>query len=147
MTDKMLLLTDGTINLALGLLLGIFPKNVISFLGVPLVAKPFYASILGGVLFGIGLALLIERSREKAGLSGLGLGGAIAINLCGGVVLGLWLLSGKVDVPLRGQVIMWSLVGILFLLSAIEVVSWHKGQSNLPAPGHGEKTRRTRGSS
>lgn len=58
-------------------------------LGMPVAAKPFYASIFGGVLFGIGIALLMERSRETTGLSGLGLGGAIAINLCGGFVLAL----------------------------------------------------------
>ncbi len=86
MNEKTLLLIDAIINLALGALLGIFPKQVIEMLGMPVVEKPFYASIFGGVLFGIGIALLLDRSREKTGVRGLGLGGAVAINLCGGLV-------------------------------------------------------------
>jgi hypothetical protein len=47
----------------------------------------FYPNALGGVLSGIGIALLIEAFREPNGLVGLGLGGAIAINLCDGFTL------------------------------------------------------------
>jgi hypothetical protein len=38
---------------------------------------------------------------------GLGLGGAIAINLCGGGVLLLWLASDCLALPLRGRVVLW----------------------------------------
>lgn len=132
MNEKTLLLVDAIINLALGLLLALFPKGVIEFLGLPDVSNPFYASILGGVLFGIGVALLLERAKGRTGLGGLGLGGAIAINLCGGFVLTLWLLFGELIAPLQGQIIMWSLVGILFILSGIEFVGWQKKVSNDP---------------
>ena len=51
---------------------------------------------MGGVFIGIALALFIEAFRERPqGLVGLGLGGAIAINLCGGLVLMGWLIFGK----------------------------------------------------
>jgi hypothetical protein len=80
----------------------------------------FYPSILGGVLLGIGLALLIESYRQSNRLIGLGLGGAIAINLCGGFVLAIWLLYGSLNLPLRGQIFLWALVLLLVGLSSIE---------------------------
>ena len=75
-----LLTLDATINLLLGVLLLAFSDGLASLLGVPPAAHGFYPNILGGVLFGIGIALLMER-RNKTGIGiGLGLGGAIAIN-------------------------------------------------------------------
>ena len=130
MNKKTLLLIDAIINLALGVLLGLFPKKLVGMIGIPVLANPFYASILGGVLIGVGIALLLERSQETTGLGGLGLGGAIAINLCGGLVLALWLLFGELSVPTHGKIVMWCLVGILFIISAIELVASWKGQPN-----------------
>jgi hypothetical protein len=126
MSQRTLLLIDAIINLVVGFLLGVFPRELIEMLGIPLVERPFYASVLGGVLFGIGVALLLERSRGKICLGGLGLCGAIAINLCGGIVLACWLLFGELDVPIRGQVIMWCFAGILFAISALELVGRRK---------------------
>ena len=121
MNRKSILLIDAIINFFLAFLLGIFPKDVINFLGLPVVSNPFYASILGGVFFGIGIALLITRSAKNKSSDGLGLRGAIAINLSGGVVLALWLFFGALDVPIHGKIIMWALVLILFVLSAVEL--------------------------
>lgn len=124
--NKILLLIDAIISLVLGVLLGVFPRKLVELLGIPPAVKPFYASILGAVLFGIGLALLLERSRERIGIGGLALGGAVAINLCGGIALALWLLFGGLHVPTRGRVIMWCLVGVLFAISTIELVVWRR---------------------
>ena len=121
MNRKSILLIDAIINFLLAFLLGIFPKGVIGFLGLPVVSNPFYASILGGVFFGIGIALLISRSANNKRADGLGLRGALAINLSGGSVLALWLLFGSLDVPTHGKIIMWVLVVILFVLSAVEL--------------------------
>ena len=125
MNKRSLLLVDAIINFVLAFLLGIFPKEVIRFLGLPVVSNPFYASILGGVFLGIGIALLIGRSAKKNHSDGLGLRGAIMINLSGGSVLALWLLFGSLNVPTHGKIIMWALVVLLFLLSAIELMT-HK---------------------
>ena len=126
MNRKSILLIDAIINFVLAFLLGIFPKEFIGFLGLPVVSNPFYASILGGVFFGIGIALLITRSANNKSSDGLGLRGAIAINLSGGFVLALWLLFGSLDVPIHGKIIMWALVVILFVLSTVELFTQKK---------------------
>jgi hypothetical protein len=120
MRHTFLLKIDAAINLILGILLLAFPLELVQALGVPMVDPSFYPSILGGVLFGIGLALLIECYRQSNGFIGLGLGGAIAINLCGGFVLAIWLLSGRLNLPLRAQIFLWALVLLLIGLSLIE---------------------------
>ena len=135
MNIRHLLLMDAIINLFLGILLGLFPEKVIGLLGLPLVSIPFYANILGGVLFGIGLALLLERSQTGSRFSGLGLDGAIAINLCGGAVLAFWLLFGSIDVPVHGKMIMWSLAVILFVISIFELAARRKSPEEFTIRG------------
>ncbi|MGD2186239.1 MAG: hypothetical protein PVI71_08930 [Desulfobacterales bacterium] len=120
MKGPTLLKTDAAINLILGILLMAFPLKLVEALGLPTVDPSFYPSILGGVLFGIGLALLIECYRKSNGPIGLGLAGAITINLCGAVILAVWLLFGDLNLSLRGQILLWSLVLLLVGLSLIE---------------------------
>ena len=127
MKGTFLLKTDATINLILGILLMAFPLRLVMALGLPIVYPTFYPSILGGVLFGIGLALLIECYRKSNGLTGLGLAGAIAINLCGGFILAIWLLFGNLNLPTRGQILLWCLVLLLVGISLLEgLAHWKK---------------------
>jgi hypothetical protein len=122
-----LLTIDAIINLLLGLLLIAFSDGLVELLGVPPAAHGFYANILGGVLFGVGIALVIE-SRSKIGNGvGLGLGGAIAINLCGGLVLFGWLVFGDLSLPLRGLIFLWCLVVLLLGISVVELVNGFQG--------------------
>jgi uncharacterized membrane protein len=86
----------------------------------------FAPTLLGAVLFGIGLALVIEALRRPQGLAGLGLGGAVAINLCGGTVLIFWLISGVMELPLRGLVFLWILAILLVGISIIELVAHYR---------------------
>ena len=83
--QRALLTLDGIVNLILGSLLLFFPAGLAAWLGLPETRSYFYASILGAVLVGIGLALMLERYGTSWEMRGLGLHGAIAINLCGGV--------------------------------------------------------------
>jgi MFS family permease len=115
-----LLLLDALINIVLGLLLATFPSWVVQLLGVPATDTRFYTSILGAVLLGIGLALLIEFFRKPSQAAGLGLSGAIAINLCGAVFLAGWLLCGTLDIPLRGRVFLWAVAIALVAISGGE---------------------------
>ena len=118
-----LLTIDGIVNLALGVLLLWYPVSLAEALGLPAVDKPFFAAILGGVLFGIGLALLIERYRPPLRTVGLGLGGAIAINLCGAAVLALSLAAGRLSLTTFGYICLWALVLLLVAISSIELYS------------------------
>jgi hypothetical protein len=126
--SKAILTVDAAINLVLGLLLLTFSPQIVQLLGVPLAEQNFYPNILGGVLFGIGIALLIECFRGSGNLVGLGLGGAIAINLCGGLVLTAWLIFGELSIPSGGRVFLWSLAVILVVVSSIELLVHVKGR-------------------
>ena len=118
-SERFLLLIDAIINLLLGVLLIFFPSSMVDALGVPKATSAFYPSILGAILFGIGIALLVQRNIG----GGLGLYGAISINICGGIVLGIWLLFGDLELPLRGLVFLWALVVVLVGISAIEILA------------------------
>lgn len=120
MQPSSLLKADAAINLILGILLMAFPIRLVEVLGIPSADSSFYPTILGGVLFGIGLALLFECYGKSSRFTGLGLSGAITINLCGGLVLAAWLLSDKLILPLRGHILLWSLVLLLVGISLLE---------------------------
>ena len=123
MTRSALLTIDSIINLGLGVLLVLFPRDVVTLLGIPAAAPAFYPSILGAVLFGIGIALWFERGQPRGRTRGLGLQGAIAINLCGGVVLAGWLAFGDLGLPVRGLIVLWSLVLLLVGISITELIA------------------------
>jgi len=85
---------------------------------MPEVANTFFPNVLGGVLFGIGLALLIAY---RGGAQGLGLDGAIAINLCGaGVVVG-WLVIAPQAIPSRGKITLWIIALVVIGIGLIEL--------------------------
>ena len=103
MKDTRVLMVDAGINLILGFFLIIFSEKVIHRLGVPGAEPYFYPNIPGGVLLGIGIALLIGCFWGPSGSGGLGLGGATAIDICAGLVLSAWLIFNKPSIPLRGK--------------------------------------------
>jgi len=115
-----ILFIDAVINLLLGILLLPASNDIAELIGAPMIECGFYSSLLGAVLFGIGAALLIETFKHDKKISGLGLYGAIAINLCGGVVLAFWLIFGELHLPLRGLIFLWILVFLLIIISGIE---------------------------
>lgn len=127
--QSVLLAIDGVVNLALGILLIVFPSPVVLALGLPGGESGFYANILGGVLFGVGVALLIERLRPPLNTVGLGLAGAISINLCGGAVLAAWLFLGRLELTTIGAIVLWGLVVLLVVLSLIELVAQFRNRT------------------
>lgn len=120
MKESVLLILDAVINLSLGLLLIFFPPRLVAFLGVPTSQSAFYPNLLGAVLFGIGLALFLET--RKPGF-GLGLRGAVTINVCGGAVLLFWLVLGNLSLSPPGAIFLWILVALLFGLSLVELIA------------------------
>ena len=120
MKGKSILLLDAMINLILGVLLIFYSENLATFLGVPYSLNHFYPTMLGAIFIGITIALFIEFFRKTQTLVGLGLAGAIAINLCGGIALVLWLIFGNLQIPIKGQIFLWILVIFLVGISSIE---------------------------
>ena len=122
-----LLRVDGVINLVLGVLLMAFPEGVVETLGVPQTEDRFYPTVLGAVLFGMGVALLLEANRLPGGIIGLGLGGAVAINLAAAAVLVVWLVWGDLVIPTRGRVLLGILSAGLVAISSFELwVRWNR---------------------
>jgi hypothetical protein len=129
MTKKhLLLVVDGIVNLALGIMLIFFPTQLMVALDLPKVETLFYVNILGAVLFGIGIALLLERFAGTQGMTGLGIAGAIAINLCGGGVLTFWLLFGNLQLSKGGAIFLWGIAIIVLGIAVAELVtkSWRE---------------------
>ena len=120
---KTILFVDAIINFVLGVLLLIFSPEIASWLGVPLSSTSFYPNILGAIFIGITIALLIDvKGKKDKGNMGLGLLGAISINLCGGTILALWLILGDLELPVRGLIILWTIVIILIIVSVTELI-------------------------
>jgi hypothetical protein len=128
MNKKVTLLIDASINFILAVLLLAYSPGLVKFLGVPYTDSFFYPNILGAIFLGITIALVIEAYRKQADrFTGLGLTGAISINLCGGLVLLVWLLSGNLNLPLKGMIFLWVLDILLLVISTIELISDLKG--------------------
>jgi hypothetical protein len=123
MPNSKILLIDSLVNFVLGVLLVTFPKSVVHALGVPTTDMAFYPSVFGGVLLGIAVALVVEHFRKRPSPIGLGLAGAVSINLCGATVLIGWLIWGELDMPLRGRIFLWVLSAGLFLISGSELLA------------------------
>lgn len=128
MNKKITLLIDASINFILSILLLAYSPGLVRFLGVPYTDNFFYPNILGAVFLGITIALIIEAFRKYTNpFTGLGLIGALSINLCGGIVLLLWLLFGGLNLPLKGMIFLWVLDILLVVISTIELIIDIKG--------------------
>jgi hypothetical protein len=51
------------------------------------------------------------------------LGGAIVINFCGATSLLVWLLTGSLDLSLRGLVLLWAIVVLVYGIGFVEIIS------------------------
>lgn len=130
---SVLLACDAIINLLLGIPLMLAPRTIIAVLGLPLPFSGFYPGILGAVMTGIGIALLIQATTERSSITGLGLEGAICLNLFGAGALAGWLLFGNLNMPLRGLLFLWGVVVIVLLLTGIELGCRMAGKNVSPA--------------
>jgi hypothetical protein len=118
MKDKRILLTvDAVVNLVLGAVLVLAPAGVIEFFGLPATGNYFYTSVLGAVLVGIGLALLLSLGSW----SGLGLMGAVTINLCGATAVVGWMLFNSSVLGLRGKVVLWTVAAVVYAIAVFEL--------------------------
>ncbi len=114
---RILLVMDAVVNLILGLALIMTPNGVTRLICLPTADIHFYGVILGAVLVGIGVALLLSLSSP----GGLGLRGAVAINLCGSAAVAIWLILQPEILCVRGLVILWAVVAIVLGLGIVEL--------------------------
>lgn len=123
---QILLTIDSIANVVLGIILLLYPFGLDRLLGLPQSEINFYPTILGGVILGIGIALLLERFGSDKKISGLGIAGAIVINYCGGITLLIWLLFFPLNIPLHGYIILWIVAIVVLVIGIIETVtnSW-----------------------
>jgi uncharacterized membrane protein YjjB (DUF3815 family) len=120
---NLLLIIDGIVNLILGGLLLFFPAQLIKVFELPGVETFFYVNILGGVLFGIGIALLLEQYSDRLKMSGLGIAGAILINICGAGALVYWLVFENLNLSLNSSIFLWSIAIIVLGVACAEIIS------------------------
>ncbi len=116
-----LLEIDSVVNLLLGVALLGMPKATIGFFGLPATDEVFYVSILGAVLFGIGVALWAERKNDER-WRGLGLFGALVINLVAGATVCVWLIIDPFAIPVRGYVVLWAVAVVVLGIGVVELV-------------------------
>ncbi len=121
MKESTLLELDGLGNILLGLPLIIFPIRVTNLLGIPSPESTFYPIILSAVFVGIGIALLVQRYQPS--VRGLGLGGAVSINLTFGIALIAWLIGSTTSITSTGSILLWLLAIALVCVSIFEWVS------------------------
>jgi hypothetical protein len=95
--------------------------------------------MLGAVLTGIGLALIIECRGTRLPSSGLGLGGALSINLCAIAVLAVWLARGSLEMPARGSIFLWGVVVVVGGLSAVELSRFSRRAPRDERAGNGSR--------
>ncbi len=125
---SILLIIDAIVNIFLGFFLVFFPLKVVDLLGLPVETPPFYAIVLGGVLIGIGIALFLGTERRSGTADGLGLGGALLINLFAALALVSLLIGDRIYIPLRGYLILLGLVLFLLLLCGVELLVYRAGR-------------------
>ena len=123
-----LLEIDSGINVLLGVALLGMPEATIAFLGLPATNEVFYVSILGAVLIGIGIALWVERKNDER-WRGLGLFGALVINLVAGGVVCVWLVINPFSIPVRGYAVLWTVAIVVVAMGAIELIALMRRQS------------------
>ena len=122
MKESTLLVIDGIANVIFGVVLLCFPRQLLTLLGLPVPDTLFYASVLGAVLAGIGISLLIERYRDRLGITGLGLGGAIVINTLGALAVVGWLVFSELPIPAHGRILLWVVAAAVLGIGVLEVI-------------------------
>lgn len=116
-----LLWLETLLKLAGGVVLIIGPNAASRVFGLPTARPSLWPRLLGAVLLGLAAATYIEGALP--GSRGLGLGGAIAVNLASAaMIFSLVVLNRGVETG-RGRVALSLLAGLLVLLSLFEIAA------------------------
>lgn len=122
---RQVLRADAIFDALMGVLL-LLARNDTLFerLGLPIAQPEVFTQMLGGLLIGFAVLLweapthpILERHIGRV---------AGAVNVVGAVLLALWLLTGELDIPARGQVLLWASAAILAAFAAVESRYFHR---------------------
>lgn len=114
-----LLSIETILKLAGGLALLLIPGTLAKAFGLPRDPSGFWPRLLGATLIGLAAATFIEGWVRNT--HGLGLAGALSINLAmAGGIMAL-LLLGKAAPTRRGRVLLWLIFSVLVLLALFEL--------------------------
>jgi hypothetical protein len=107
-------------KLGTGLVLLLAPAMAAAMLGLPRPGAGFWPRLLGAVLVGIGAASALQGFLLPG--RGLALAGSIAINLSAAAFLFAVITLGPPPAQ-RGRLVLWLLVGLLLMMSLIEIAA------------------------
>lgn len=102
-----------------GLLLILAPITVARVVGLPHGDVRLWPRVLGAALLGVAAAIWVENDIQN--VRGLGLGGLIALNVVGLVLL-VTITVGRVSTTRRGSLALWLTILILFALTVLEII-------------------------
>lgn len=116
---QQLLWIETLVKLAPGLALLLAPGWTARALGLPRDPTGFWPRLLGGTLVGLAAGFVLEGWIGN--VHGIGLAGALAVNLAAaGTIAGL-LILGKAAPSRRGRILLWLAVALLVLLALLEL--------------------------
>lgn len=118
--DKILLVIDSMVNIVIGIILLCFPLGIGDYLELPKSNNNFFPTILGAIILGIGIALFIEYKYFEKTKRGLGIEGAIIINIIASSALIIFLVFGNLNISLLGSVILWFVGILVFIIGLVE---------------------------
>lgn len=116
---QQLLWIETLLKLAGGLLLALLPLTVGRLLGLPASTSGFWPRLLGALLIGMAAATYVEA--QDRGPRGLGIAGAILVNLAGAGMLIALLVLGRASTSSLGKALLWTLAATLVVLSLFEI--------------------------
>ena len=122
MADQLLwfeILLKGTV----GLVMLLMPVSAARLAGLPHTSSTFWPRLFGAALIGIAGAFAVEGYHQAGGAiaaKGLGLGGAVIINLTTLLALFGTLIFAAVA-TWRGRLLVWLLILLLLFLTVIEI--------------------------
>ncbi len=88
---------------------------------MPTPAGPFYSTVLGAVLAGLGLALVMQQLLDRR-IESRGIEIPIVVNFAGaGGLIGV-LVAGHLDIPIHGLIFLWIVAAIVLAIGVAEIV-------------------------
>ena len=73
--------------------------------------------------------MIIESRHRTLGMRGLGLGGAVCVNLSGAAVIMGWLMVGYLPIPPIGESFLWGVALFLLFISFLALFAREESEA------------------